>query len=565
MPGRTQSTRLRPVSLLHSVLSLALAFVVGLSLVEPAAAHHEQFPSGLAVQWCGSRGGDFSPGWFRPDRPQIKVVFAYAADQTSWQPSMLDRIQQDVKAMVDKVGHESGGRRSIAFDLGTECGPRYVDMAIVRLNSDSSTYRAMDIRSRSQQIQGELRTSLGLGPGDTLGGQKRNYAVYVYLGPPVTLNQAYEARGDMPGCPDGGSASSCQPDHRPGPENIANSGGYWAWVFNVPGPRFTMLHEITHTLGAVQDVAAHSTFKLYGAAGRGHCTDGPDVMCPSAGDEPCYDCNYDDYFELDPPWDLTTQWNVANSVFMCDFSSPEGCAPPPIFAATSNNALWARGLALSDVNWNPAGHANDVVAMAATGGKLFAATRDNKLWARDPVLDNVNWQHIGHANDVVAMAATGGKLFAATRSNHLWVRDPVLFDVNWQYIGHARDVVAMTASGGKLFAADRYNELWARDPVLYDVNWQDIGHANDVVAMTAAGGKLFAATSDNRLWARDPLLYDVNWTPIGHAINVVAMAAEPQEERIRMPGSQVPLPPEEADPEVCTSKYYNPPEECGPR
>lgn len=172
-----------------------------------------------------------------------------------------------------------------------------------------------------------------------------------------------------------------------------------------------MLHEITHNLGAVQDVAAHSSFRLFGRAGGGHCTDGPDVMCPnpSSATEPCYDCGKDDYFDVDPPWggNLAAHWNVAHSVFMCDYSlpSPAGCAPSPLFAATRDNRLWARDLALSDVSWQEIGHANDVVAMAATGGKLFAADRYNRLWARDPVLSNINWQHIGHANDVVAMAA----------------------------------------------------------------------------------------------------------------------------------------------------------------
>lgn len=31
-------------------------------------------------------------------------------------------------------------------------------------------------------------------------------------------------------------------------------------------------------------------------------------------------------------------------------------------------------------SWDPIGHANDVVAMAAMNSKLFAATRDNRLW-----------------------------------------------------------------------------------------------------------------------------------------------------------------------------------------
>jgi Matrixin/Putative peptidoglycan binding domain len=178
-----------------------------------------------------------------------------------------------------------------------------------------------------------------------------------------------------------------------------------------------------------------------------------------------------------------------------------------------------------DIPWDPIGHANNVVAMAAINVKLFAATSDNILWWRDPVGTNVNWDPIGHANNVVAMTAINNKLFAATSDNRLWWRDPVGTNVNWDPIGHANNVVAMAAINNKLFAATSDNRLWWRDPVGIDVNWDHIGHANDVVAMTAINNKLFAATSDNRLWWRDPVGIDVNWDHIGHANDVVAMAA----------------------------------------
>lgn len=291
------------------------------SFAGPAVVQRE-----LAEDWCGTeRAADFTPGWFVQSRPQVKVVYAYATDQTGAQQYYRDRIQGDVKKAIAKVAEASQGRRSIAFDLRTECGPQYVDIASVGLDFPSSTYRAnTDLRSRSAVIQTELRRKLGLAVDDSLGGGKRNFAVYVNLGPPTTLAQAFEARADMPGCPQGGAAPSCQPDARPGPENIANSGGFWAWVFNVPGPPFTMLHEITHTFGAVQDVALHSAMRSNWASQRGHCDfTEHDVMCPS-GDRNtlCFDCGNDDYFNVSPSpgSNLATHWNVANSFFIC-------CAP----------------------------------------------------------------------------------------------------------------------------------------------------------------------------------------------------------------------------------------------
>jgi hypothetical protein len=192
-------------------------------------------------------------------------------------------------------------------------------------------------------------------------------------------------------------------------------------------------------------------------------------------------------------------------------------------ANTIRQAWMEVGIAV-ERNWEEIGHANDVVGMAATAGKLFCATADNRLWSRDPVDGNVDWEHIGHANDVVAMAASEDKLYCATRDNRLWRRDPVGGDVNWEDIGHANDVVGMAALNGKLFCATSDNRLWQRDRNGHDVAWEEIGHANDVVAMTAINERLFCATSDHRLWTREPAP-EVNWEDIGHANDVVGLAA----------------------------------------
>jgi hypothetical protein len=295
------------------------------------------FASGLDWEWCGTEtAADFRPGWFAQQRAQVKVVYAYATDQTGEFQQFSDLIQRDTKAALEFVGDASGGQRSIAFDLGTECGPRYVDIASVPLNSSSSHYTDMPtVHDRTSAVQREVREKLGLGANDRPGsGGTRNFAVYLNIG---TIPRDWTAaRGDLPGCPRGGH---CQPDDRPGPENIANSGGYWAWVvqdLHLLVGRHAMLHEITHNLGAVQRSAPHSS-------GDGHCTDGNgrDVMCPPPGARPeappCYDCGGDDYFNVNPSQEnhLATHWNVANSVFTCGYyaSSPagaDGCAPTPI-------------------------------------------------------------------------------------------------------------------------------------------------------------------------------------------------------------------------------------------
>ncbi len=81
----------------------------------------------------------------------------------------------------------------------------------------------------------------------------------------------------------------------------------------------TMLHELAHTMGAVQSSAPHTT-------GAGHCIDGRDVMCyrdggPRSGSystsrcaSEVFDCGRDDYFNPQPASGsyLATHWNLGS-------------------------------------------------------------------------------------------------------------------------------------------------------------------------------------------------------------------------------------------------------------
>lgn len=85
----------------------------------------------------------------------------------------------------------------------------------------------------------------------------------------------------------------------------------------------TPAHELAHMLGAVNGSAPHST-------GKGHCTDGADLMCYEDDGETAqlvacpeherslFDCNNDDYLHMNPPPGsyLATHWNIANSPFL---------------------------------------------------------------------------------------------------------------------------------------------------------------------------------------------------------------------------------------------------------
>lgn len=128
---------------------------------------------------------------------------------------------------------------------------------------------------------------------------------------------------DTGACSCGGTANLYL-DDRPGPANlnmgVVPLGGQYAVDFGYDSVRI-LLHELMHTMGAVQNSAPHTT-------GAAHCTDG-DIMCyndggPTATPQttPCgsgatesrVDCGYDDYFHTNPaPGSyLSTHWNMGS-------------------------------------------------------------------------------------------------------------------------------------------------------------------------------------------------------------------------------------------------------------
>jgi hypothetical protein len=119
-------------------------------------------------------------------------------------------------------------------------------------------------------------------------------------------------------------------DARPGPENWNNSGPMYARV-DAPCWNYAELHEIFHTMGAVQPDAPHPS-------AYGHCTDEADVMCyddDGGGPitmtivcppehEALLDCGHDDYFSTAPPAGsyLAGHWNTASSSFLHHDAGP---------------------------------------------------------------------------------------------------------------------------------------------------------------------------------------------------------------------------------------------------
>ena len=265
----------------------------------------------LAATWCGPDTTTDDTAHASSAGPRFKVIYASPSDEPSRFDALDDVIQADARAISALVASTAGGQRTLRFDTGTSCGPRYLDLMNVRLPRTRAAYLAGDLDARTDRLEADLAPALA-----TVGGT-RNALVY--------------ADGLYGGDGIAGYASFWL-DDRPGAVNWSNRGGLFAFVFGSasnPGfvtPRRTsVLHELAHTLGAVQDSAPNAT-------GMGHCTDEYDVLCYADGGpqntmtwdcgsaaESLFDCGADDYFAAAPAAGsyLATHWNLFDSAFLC--------------------------------------------------------------------------------------------------------------------------------------------------------------------------------------------------------------------------------------------------------
>jgi hypothetical protein len=291
-----------------------------------ATAAAADAPNALPYGWCGDeRTSDDTANAAQPaTAPRFKLVYAHAADRPDRFAAWRDALQANVALIQRYLAAQTGGAKALRFDMGTRCGPQYVDVEVVHLSRPRAAY--VDDFSA---IVGEVETRLGspLMPRNVvIVADQLNGGTYDYgLGENV-LGQS----GD-----------------RPGAANVHNRGGFASVLFSregrdAPGPSSRgwwpegMLHEITHNLGGVQWSAPHSTEPAGLNDPRyGHCWQGYDVMCyvedggaahairndcPRIGGAipQTYDCGRDDYFNPAPPAGsyLATHWNVYDNAFL---------------------------------------------------------------------------------------------------------------------------------------------------------------------------------------------------------------------------------------------------------
>ena len=266
----------------------------------------------LPAAWCGAeRSTDDTAHRLSNGAARYHAVLAVPADQPVRLKQLAPEIQSDAFG-ASKLLEQTYGR-AIRFDLGTACGPQYLDISVVRMGIDSATLRTL----AQQQDTGALDAvydALAAGgfpvtrPSDPTAPRRDvNYVVWL----------------DGPG-PDGACGqATLYPDSRRSPDNRNNMGGSVAVVFrqadgfcNADAVR----HEIGHTLGAAQPGAAPN------ADAGGHCLDAyEDTMCVDNSPHVAggssqvrfFDYGNDDYW--DPPKGRPLDWWTVNlSRFLCD-------------------------------------------------------------------------------------------------------------------------------------------------------------------------------------------------------------------------------------------------------
>lgn len=310
----------------------------------PAPLQVSALESGLPQAWCGTKStADQTVNAVSNDAPKFKFYYVRASDMADRFDAVADMMQKSISTLHSFLLQASGGKRTASLDLGTTCGPLYADIGALTLPGTLASYLDINGEIDVNATMDALQTF-----SESIDGPPRHY---------VFLLDQFEAPSYISGI--GVMALDDSPDSG----NYNNKPGALAYVATPEGsvsqsvnselPR-ALLHEMSHTMGAVQAAAPNST-------SAGHCTDGLDIMCypdgspEAAGYNPnvcspaemagmffAYDCNNDDYFNASPSGGsyLANKWNVYNSKYLlkCESADPYCTSVPSSDPSPDNPA-----------------------------------------------------------------------------------------------------------------------------------------------------------------------------------------------------------------------------------
>src|SRR3954447_556468 len=305
--------------------------------VAPTQALGKRVAKLVPSAWCGTEAaGDDTVNEVDNGVYRYHAVYMIASDGQDRFNSLATGMQDD--AFQASALLETSYGRAIRFDLGTSCGPQYLDISVVRMPLTTA------------QLKAAART--GNGTFDAVS-SALDAAGFTTIQPTDSVEDASERTRNYLVWLDGPAPSgSCgqaaiYDDPSRAADNLNNFGGKAAVVFR-NGDGFcsshAARHEIGHNLGALQPVAPH-------AFDGSHCDDAyEDTMCYSNSPEVAdgdrgtfFDYGNDDYWSL--PNAPLAWWTVDENRFLCPDASCNviaGGSPDPPTPDDPNAATTVR-------------------------------------------------------------------------------------------------------------------------------------------------------------------------------------------------------------------------------
>jgi hypothetical protein len=261
------------------------------------------------TSWCGTpRATDDTEDEVDNGDYRFHAIYAVPSDAPDRLATVAGTLQSDAfqaSALLERLYGQA-----LRLDMGTSCGPQYLDISALRIRQSTADLAAMagtdsdtfDTIVRDLAENGFPTPAYGQSPADLA--SRTNYLVWLDGPPPAGCGQA-----------------SIYPDVTRAESNLNNVGGKVALVFR-RGDGFcnsnAARHEMGHTLGALQQGSPH-----YDGS---HCNETvEDTMCVSGGvlsadtyHAKYFDVGNDDYWS--PPGSPLGWWTVDESRFLCSIA-----------------------------------------------------------------------------------------------------------------------------------------------------------------------------------------------------------------------------------------------------
>jgi hypothetical protein len=270
--------------------------------------------------WCGEeRTTDDTVNEVQNGQYRFHAVYVIPSDGRSRLRAVAPQLQADLRDASGLLERLYG--RALRLDMGTSCGPGYVDFTVVRLKQSTAEIAAAVRQNTVLDVVLAGLDAAGLPVAPAGDPDARTH----------TLTRNYVAWLDGPAPAEMCGQATMYDDPARREDNWNQLAGKLALVFR-DGDGFcssrAVRHEMAHTMGAVHSGAVH-------AIDGGHCSDAfEDTMCtahaPTVGSgdfgQSYFDYGNDDYW--DPPRGAALPWWTVNlSRFVCPDTRCNGAKP----------------------------------------------------------------------------------------------------------------------------------------------------------------------------------------------------------------------------------------------